>query len=170
MLVIGSYVRYALYAILVFGSTVDASARQSPPLPPPSQPWVDDTIETALNACLTNPAQSRTTIAIDECYGTAEKHYEAAMGAAYETALKHVDSVTAARLRESQKSWVAFRKDVRAVNGAPWVYDNRGTIIGSLIAQSDDISLKARILQIDLIWPGFALGDEPLEIRTENEK
>jgi uncharacterized protein YecT (DUF1311 family) len=104
-----------------------------------------------------------------DCYQAADARYEAALHAAYTTALAHLDAASAARLRQSQASWIAYRKDVRALMQAPWQGD-RGTIVPLLMHQSENASLKARILEIDLVWPGFALGDEPLQIGSGTKK
>jgi hypothetical protein len=70
------------------------------------------------------------------------------------------------RAFERYSDIVTFRRDVVAGTHAPWTGD-RGTLVELRIAQSEITSLKARILEIDLVWPGFAEGDEPLEIGTE---
>ncbi len=143
--------------LLVLTSTATVLARQ------PSQPYVNDTIDAALDECLSAPLGSATTLSMLDCYQTAQTKYEAAIDAAYRTALTHVDSTSAARLRQSQAAWLIFRKNVLAATRAPWTGD-RGTIVGLQTAQSEVISLRARILEIDLVWPGFAEGDEPLKI------
>jgi uncharacterized protein YecT (DUF1311 family) len=154
----------ALFAALFVGSTLGAFAERSP-----SQPWVDDTIQTSLDACLHGAAQSGKTRSIENCYTVAENHYDLAVDAAYLAALKHLDAVSAARLRQTQATWLAYRKDVYNLTSAPWSGD-RGTIVGSQMSQSEIIAQKARLLEIDLVWPGFAEGDSPLEIGTQNSK
>jgi uncharacterized protein YecT (DUF1311 family) len=157
----------ALFVMLVVGFSVGALARQTP-FPPPSQPWVDDTIETTLNSCLKQPARS-TTISLEDCYQIAENRYDVAIDVAYRAALKHIDATSAARLRQTQATWLTYRKDVYRLMQAPWSGD-RGTIVGSQMAQSEIIAQKARVLEIDLIWPGFAEAEDPLVIGTENVK
>jgi uncharacterized protein YecT (DUF1311 family) len=154
----------ALCATIVLGLTGVVMADR-----PPSQPWVDDTIETALDACLSKAERSGATKSIENCYTIAENRYDVALDVAYRVAVKHIDTTSAARLRQTQATWLTYRKDVYDLIQAPWS-GNRGTIVGSQMAQSEIIAQKARILEIKLIWPGFAEGDSPLEIGTESTK
>ena len=144
------------FALAVLGCTHPSSALS------PSTPYVRDNVGTKLDACLHDPA-TKTTIDISKCYDTARTAYASALDAAFAKALAHLDATSAERLRTSEKSWEAYRKDETHAEQGPWV-TGRGTIVGSQIAQVDVAALKQRIIEIDLLWPGLAVGDQPLEI------
>lgn len=123
-------------------------------------PSLPDPVAAALDRCLAKPS-TESTLDVRDCYRTAARGYETRIASTYASILKHVDPASQSLVRNSQQAWLAYRNRVLAVDRGSWTGD-RGTIVGIEIDEANVSALRARLVELRVVWPGFAGEDASL--------
>ncbi len=116
-------------------------------------PSLPDPVAAALDHCLAKPS-TQSTLDIRDCYRSAARGYESRIASTYASISKHVDPASQSLVRRSQQAWLAYRSRVFAVDRGGWTGD-RGTIVGIEIDQANVSALRARLVELRVVWPGF---------------
>jgi len=115
-----------------------------------------DPTEVALARCLDDPANA-STAGQTGCEGAAERAYDRRMNTAYAALLRALAPEAATRLRQAQRSWIAFRDaDTRARSalfatrqGTMYVPMQAGSTTGVVRDRALQLETDLRILRID---------------------
>jgi len=118
-------------------------------------PPLADPVHARLDACLVHRQNGSTTLELRECYLTAERAYERRLAETFTGVLGHVDGRTRAEVRASQAAWIAYRKRVQMAQRAPWA-ERRGVLVSIDLDEANLAAVRARLLELRMIWPGFS--------------
>jgi uncharacterized protein YecT (DUF1311 family) len=106
-----------------------------------------DPTTAALRHCLDQP-DNASTGGQSECETVAEKAYDQRMNRAYATLIRALPAPAADRLRQSQRSWLAFRDAEAQARTA--LYETRhGTMYVPMEANDETIVTRDRALQLE---------------------
>ncbi len=106
-----------------------------------------DRTATALQNCLDNPSNAATSGQVD-CEAAAEKNYDQRMNGAYASLLRALPAKAAQQLRQSQRSWLAFR-DAETTAASEVFATRQGTMYVPMQAGAATNITRDRALQLE---------------------
>ena len=105
-----------------------------------------DPIDTALQACLDTP-DNQSTMGMIACADEAYQAWDKALNEAYAALLDGMDNDSAAKLKEAQRKWIAYRDAEFAFQEGPWTAD-LGSLISVTLALARADIVRARVLTL----------------------
>ena len=112
-----------------------------------AQAKASDADAVTLSKCLDDPANASTG-GQSECESAAARSYDRRMNVAYAALLRKLPAAAGARLRVSQRAWLAFRDAEAAARGA--LYETRqGTMFVPMQAADETAIVRDRAVQLE---------------------
>ena len=103
-----------------------------------------DPIDQALTACLDAP-EGQSTMGMITCADAAYESWDKALNEAYANLLDGMEKDSAAKLKESQRKWIAWRDAEFAFQGGAWT-EEYGTLMRVTLALARSDIVRARVL------------------------
>jgi uncharacterized protein YecT (DUF1311 family) len=105
-----------------------------------------DPIDAALTACLDSP-DGQSTAGMIGCADAAYASWDQELNTAYSSLIENVDADSAAKLKASQRKWVAFRDAEYEFQEGTWTADY-GTAMSVSLALARVDMIRARVLTL----------------------
>ena len=105
-----------------------------------------DPIDAALTACLDAP-DGQSTAGMIACADQAYASWDKELNTAYSSLIENIDADSAAKLKASQRQWVAFRDAEYQFQEGTWIADYGSAMTVSIALARVDI-MRARVLTL----------------------